>query len=444
MILDSIKHVSAQVSSVREVLPGRMYFIPETQHKYDPQTITEEEFFSSVCQKPMPLSKAIYTTLTGISPLIAEELCHRSNLESDQSANSFQEIEQIHLFHTLKRMMEDLETHAFTPNIVYDGKVPLEYAAFLLTQYQDMHTETYDMMSEVLERYYAEKNAITRIRQKSSDLRRIVQTALDRSRKKYDLQKKQLKDTEKRDKFRIYGELLNTYGYEAVPGSRELSAVNYYTGETVKIPLDPTLTAQENAKKYFDRYGKLKRTYEALEHLIKETKEEIQHLESISTALDIALNEEDLVQVKEELTQYGYIRRKYTGKRVKITSKPFHYLSSDGYDIYVGKNNYQNEELTFKFATGNDWWFHAKGAPGSHVIVKAGQGLPPDRTFEEAARLAAWYSSHRGADKVEVDYVEKKQVKKVNGGKPGCVIYHTNYSMVIDSDISGIRQIKEK
>ena len=444
MILDSIKHVSAQVSSVREVLPGRMYFIPETQHKYDPQTITEEEFFSSVCQKPMPLSKAIYTTLTGISPLIAEELCHRSNLESDQSANSFQEIEQIHLFHTLKRMMEDLETHAFTPNIVYDGKVPLEYAAFLLTQYQDMHTETYDTMSEVLERYYAEKNTITRIRQKSSDLRRIVQTALDRSRKKYDLQKKQLKDTEKRDKFRIYGELLNTYGYEAVPGSRELSAVNYYTGETVKIPLDPTLTAQENAKKYFDRYGKLKRTYEALEHLIKETKEEIQHLESISTALDIALNEEDLVQVKEELTQYGYIRRKYTGKRVKITSKPFHYLSSDGYDIYVGKNNYQNEELTFKFATGNDWWFHAKGAPGSHVIVKAGQGLPPDRTFEEAARLAAWYSSHRGADKVEVDYVEKKQVKKVNGGKPGFVIYHTNYSMVIDSDISGIRQVKEK
>lgn len=139
--------------------------------------------------------------------------------------------------------------------------------------------------------------------------------------------------------------------------------MNYYTGETVKIPLDPTLTAQENAKKYFDRYGKLKRTYEALEHLIKETKEEIQHLESISTALDIALNEEDLVQVKEELTQYGYIRRKYTGKRVKITSKPFHYLSSDGYDIYVGKNNYQNDELTFKIASGSDWWFHAKGAP---------------------------------------------------------------------------------
>ena len=440
-ILDSIKHISANMSSVREVLPGRTWFIPHTQDKKDPLTITEEEFFSSVCQKPMPLSKAIYTTLTGISPLIAEELCHRSNLESDQSANSFQEIEQIHLFHTLKRMMEDLETHAFTPNIVYDGKVPLEYAAFLLTQYQDMHTETYDTMSEVLERYYAEKNTITRIRQKSSDLRRIVQTALDRSRKKYDLQKKQLKDTEKRDKFRIYGELLNTYGYEAVPGSRELSAVNYYTGETVKIPLDPTLTAQENAKKYFDRYGKLKRTYEALEHLIKETKEEIQHLESISTALDIALNEEDLVQVKEELTQYGYIRRKYTGKRVKITSKPFHYLSSDGYDIYVGKNNYQNDELTFKMATGNDWWFHAKEMPGSHVIVKTNGDELPDQTFEEAGRLAAYYSKGKEAGKVEIDYLQKKNVKKPNGAAPGFVVYYTNYSMVSEADIAGIQQI---
>ena len=443
MILDSIKHVSAQVSSVREVLPGRMYFIPETQHKYDPQTITEEEFFSSVCQKPMPLSKAIYTTLTGISPLIAEELCHRSNLESDQSANSFQEIEQIHLFHTLKRMMEDLETHAFMPNIVYDGKVPLEYAAFLLTQYQDMHTETYDTMSEVLERYYAEKNTITRIRQKSSDLRRIVQTALDRSRKKYDLQKKQLKDTEKRDKFRIYGELLNTYGYEAVPGSRELSAVNYYTGETVKIPLDPTLTAQENAKKYFDRYGKLKRTYEALEHLIKETKEEIQHLESISNALDIAREESDLSQIKEELTEFGYIKKHYTSKKgakMQTKSKPFHYISSDGYDIYVGKNNYQNDELTFKFASGNDWWFHAKKMPGSHVVVKTKDGTLPDRTFEEAGSLAAYYSQGRTAPKVEIDYLQKKNVKKPAGAKPGFVVYYTNYSLMAVPDISSLSE----
>lgn len=445
MILDAIKHVSAQISSVREVLPGRPYFIPETQHKYNPLEITEETFASTVCQKPMPLAKALYTTLTGISPLIAEEICHRSSLESSRSANSFSELEKTHLYHTLQRMMDDVNHNIFTPNIIYDGKIPIDFAVLPLTQYSDMEAQNFESVSQVLEQYYAAKNTITRIRQKSSDLRRVVTTALDRNRKKYDLQQKQLKDTEKREKYKVYGELLNAYGYDVAEGSKKLEVLNYYTNEMITIPLDPTLTPQENAKKYFERYGKLKRTYEALNTLLTETHEEILHLESIATALDIALNEEDLVQVKEELVQYGYIKRKYTGgKRVKVTSKPFHYLSSDGYHIYVGKNNYQNEELTFKFASGNDWWFHAKGAPGSHVIVKSGGEELPDTTFEEAARLAAWYSSHRGADKVEIDYVEKKHVKKVNGAKPGFVIYHTNYSMVIDSDISGIRQIKEK
>ena len=209
----------------------------------------------------------------------------------------------------------------------------------------------------------------------------------------------------------------------------------------ISIPLDPTMTPQENARKNFDRYNKLKRTCEALQKLTVETKEAIEHLESIRTALDIALSEEDLVQIKEELTQYGYIRRKHAGKKVKITSRPLHFLSGDGYHIYVGKNNFQNDQLTFTFATGNDWWFHVKQAPGSHVIVKTNGEELPDRTFEEAGRLAAYYSSMRGVEKVEIDYVEKKHVKKPKGGKPGFVVYYTNYSLVIDSDISEIQQI---
>ena len=164
-------------------------------------------------------------------------------------------------------------------------------------------------MSQVLETYYASKNVITRIRQKSSDLRRIVQTALERNYKKYDLQLRQLKDTEKRDKFRIYGELLNTYGYELAGGEKELSCLNYYTNETIRIPLDETKTAQENAKRYFEKYNKLKRTFEALTELTEETKWEIDHLESISAALDIALKEEDLTQIKMELTEYGFIKK---------------------------------------------------------------------------------------------------------------------------------------
>lgn len=442
MILDAIKHVGAQMSSVREVLPGRNYFLPATQEKADPLTVTEEGFYASVCTKPMPLSKALYMALTGISPLIAEEICHRASLESLKSANALTPLEKTHLYHTFSLLMEDVREGHFTPTIVYDRKEPRDFSSVPLTQYFDMRSETYESISQVLESYYAVKNTLTRIHQRSANLRRIVQTALDRDRKKYDLQLRQLKDTEKREKYRVYGELINTYGYGLEPGAKKLEALNYYTNEMVTIPLDPMLTPQENAQKNFDRYNKLKRTYEALTGLTVETREAIEHLESISTALDIALSEEDLVQIKEELTQFGYIRRKYTGKKVKITSKPFHYISSDGYHMYVGKNNYQNEELTFKFATGNDWWFHAKGAPGSHVIVKNPEGGEmPDATYEEAARLAAHYSSNRKAEKVEIDYIQKKHVKKVNGKMPGFVIYHTNYSMMIDSDISGIQQV---
>lgn len=441
MIIDSIKHVSLQMSSVREVLPGRTYFIPETQHKWNPLEVSAETFAAEISAKPMALAKALYTTFTGISPLTAEEICHRASLESAQSANSFSELELTHLYRIFSFIMEDVKNGIFTPNIIFQGEEPVDFSSIQLTQYQDKTTAKYPTISEVLENYYAVKNTITRIRQKSSDLRRIVQTALERNRKKYDLQLKQLKDTEKRDKHKVYGELINTYGYNLEPGAKKLEALNYYTNEMITIPMDPTLTPQENAKKNFDKYNKLKRTFEALTDLIEETQDEIKHLESISTSLDIALSEEDLVQVKEELMDYGYIKRKYTGKKVKITSKPFHYLSSDGYHMYVGKNNFQNDELTFKIATGNDWWFHAKGAPGSHVIVKANNEELPDRTFEEAARLAAYYSKNRSAEKVEIDYVKKKHVKKTNGGKPGFVIYHTNYSMLIDSNISGIQQI---
>ena len=351
---------------------------------------------------------------------------------------------KLHLFRTFSYLIEDIKNGAFTPNIVYQGDEPKEFSALKLTQYQDLREETYDSISGVLETYYAMKNRITRIRQKSSDLRRVVNTALERNVKKYDLQQKQLKDTDKREKYRIYGELLNTYGYSCQPGDTSLKAVNYYNGEEITIPLDGTLSAGENAKKYFDRYGKLKRTREALEELLVETKEEIDHLESISTALDIALDEADLVQLKEELIEYGYIRRKGpTGKKQKITSHPFHYRSSEGFDIYVGKNNFQNEELSFKFASGNDWWFHAKGQPGSHVIVKTNGKELPDSVYEEAAALAAYYSKGRQAPKVEIDYTLKKNLRKPNGSKPGFVVYYTNYSMMAEPNIRNLQEVQD-
>lgn len=443
MILDSIKHVSAQMSSVREVLPGREYFIPDTMEKSDPLSVDVSSFMEILRLKPVPLGKAIYTSFTGISPVIAEDICFLAGLDSQLPASELDEDTFLHLFRQFSYYMDDIRGCHFHPCIYYDGTSPKDFGAVTLSHFSNYTKQEFTSISEVLNTYYATKNTLTRIRQKSADLRHVVQTALERNRKKYDLQKKQLRDTENREKYKVYGELIHTYGYNLAPNSRELTALNYYTNEEITIPLDPTLTPAENAQKYFNKYNKQKRTFEALTELIQETADDIHYLESISNSLDIALTEADLIQIKEELMQTGYVRRKYTKKKEKITSRPMHYISSDGYHMYVGKNNLQNEELTFSFANGNDWWFHAKGAPGSHVIVKTGGDELPDRTFEEAGRLAAYYSKNRGSDKVEIDYVEKKHVKKPNGSKPGFVVYYTNYSLVIDSDISNIKTVQD-
>ena len=431
-IIDSIKHISAQISSVREVLPGRDYFIPQAAGKKDPLSSDEAVFKETLSASQAPSGKAIYTSFTGLSPVMAEEFCHLASIDADVPAASLSVLELTHLSRTLVLAMEQVRDGLFSPNILYKEEEPVEFSALPLTSWPpEYKAVTYESISSTLELYYSSKNIITRIRQKSADLRRIVQTALERSYKKYDLQLKQLKDTEKRDKYKVYGELLNTYGYELSGGEKELECINYYTNEPIKIPLDPQLTARENSQKFFDKYNKLKRTYEALSKFVEETKQEIEHLESISTSLDIALKEEDLAQIKQELTEYGFIKKHGpSGKKVKITSRPFHYISSDGFHIYVGKNNYQNEELTFKVASGNDWWFHAKGIPGSHVIVKSEGRELPDRVFEEAGSLAAYYSKGRSNEKVEIDYIQKKSVKKVAGSAPGFVIYHTNYSLM--------------
>lgn len=441
-IIDSIKHIPAQVSSVREVLPGRDYFIPKTQEKYNPLHTDLDFFRSHVCKKPMSISKAIYSTYTGISPVIANEICHRASIDGDQATDALSEDAALHLYHNFSWMMEDVTACNFSPNIIMTGKEPVEFSAFHLSIYEDSTCVDYPSISAVLEQYYAKKNEYTRIRQKSVDLRKIVSNTLERERKKYDLQKKQLKDTEKREKYKVYGELLTTYGYQAKEGDKSLEAMNYYTNEMIKIPLDETLSPLENAKKYFNKYAKLKRTYQALTELTTETETEIEHLESIATSLDIATQEDDLSEIREELVAYGYLRKKSGEKKKKSKSKPLHYVSSDGYHMYVGKNNYQNDELTFKFAVGNDWWFHAKGMPGSHVIVKTNGDELPDATFEEAAKLAAYYSKGRENPKVEIDYLEKKNVKKPSGAAPGFVIYYTNYSMPIEPDITGITQIE--
>ena len=445
MILDSIKHISSQVSSVREVLPGRNYFIPTQDGKTDPFHIHREEFINMIFSKPTSLGKAIYSSLIGFSPVMGIELSYRSGLDADDATASFGEQEQNKLFDTFSNFINEIKEGNFDNTIYYkdDSHAPLEFSPVPLSIYNDKANSTFETMSELLESYYAQKNKYTNIRQKSTDLRKIIGIHLERDRKKYQLQKRQLEDTEKKDKYRIYGEMLHTYGYQAIPGAKSLNVINYYNNEELTIPLDETLSAMDNAAKYFDKYAKLKRTSEALSQYIVDTENEILHLESIAAALDIAENEADLNAIKEELQDFGFIKKHYGKNKGKTKkSKPLHFVDNNGFHMYVGKNNYQNDELTFKLATGNDWWFHTKKIPGSHVIVKTqGQELP-DETFETAAALAAYYSSGRQNDKVEIDYLQKKNVKKPNHSAPGFVVYYTNYSMMVTPSVERVTAIR--
>ena len=252
----------------------------------------------------------------------------------------------------------------------------------------------------------------------------------------------------RKDRFRIYGELLTTYGYSAEPGSKAFTCMNYYDNTEITIPLDPTLTALENAKKYFDKYAKLRRTGEALTEQLAASEAELNHLESVKESLAFACAEADLNQIKAELTDCGYLkfhREPGAEKSRPQKSKPYHYRTKDGFDLYVGKNNYQNDDLTFNLASGGDWWFHAKGIPGSHVILKTGGREVPDELFNIAGSLAAYYSSGReGGGKVEVDYLLRKNVKKPNGAKPGFVVYYTNYSLIAAPGIDeGLTEVME-
>ncbi len=433
-IIDSIKRISANMSSLREVLPGREYFLPEELKKKDLLNTELEEFIEILKSKEYPLSKSIYMNFAGISPLIAEEIILRASLLSQAPSTSLGELEYTHLFHTIQNLLEDINTHNFTPNIIYKGEEAIEFSSISLYSYEgkEYKKESFDSVSKMLYDFYSSREAFVLNRQKSSDLRRIVNTALERASKKYDLQEKQLQDADKKDIYRVYGDLLNTYGYSLKGGESSFTTENFYdNNKEITIPLDKNKSAKENAKKYYDKYAKLSRTTKALSEEILKTKNDMEHLQSIQTALEVSSDDESLSQIRQELVDFGYIKKHSSAKKQKITSHPYHYISSDGYDIYVGKNNYQNEELTFKVATGNDWWFHAKGIPGSHVILKSNNEEElPDRAYEEAAALAAFYSKAKDADKVEVDYIQKKNIKKVAGAAPGFVIYHSNWSMV--------------
>lgn len=447
-IIDSIKHVSAAISSVREVLPGRDYFIPKTEEKLDIKTCDFDGFRDKLSSKTSVISKAIYQCFEGFSPLLASEICYLAGLDGDTHPEELSANDYTALYEITKSLVDKADKGDYSPSIIYKDEEPLEFSCFDMRQFNDGdHTvKGYEDISATLRTFYSSKEKQSRINQKSASLRKIVQNLVERVVHKHDLQRSQLESTEKRDKYKVYGELITTYGYSLADGSKELTCIDYYTNEEVTIPLDDTIPVMANAKKYFDRYSKLKRTYEAASVQYAQSAEELEYLNTIKASLDIAENEADLNEIRRELTDFGYVKRVQANKKDKLAkkSKPLHYVTEDGYDIYIGKNNYQNDYLTFKLATGNDWWFHAKKVPGSHVIVKLKETELPDKVFEQAAAAAAYYSSVSANDKVEIDYLQKKNVKKPASALPGFVVYYTNYSMNIKPGLDGLTLVDDQ
>ena len=447
-IIDALKRVDFEDSEIRQLLPGLPYTLPPKPNKPDFLATSAAAMVAAACEKDLPVASALGKAVGGVGPVVAREAVWRAfGGETPLLACDLDEAQKQALCAAIENL-KDEHAAGGTPTAVRipqpDGvNKPVEFSFFIPQQYGSAAILTqYPTYSELLEDYYATKDRAERLKQKSRELYKAVHNLYERAVRKQSARREELAQSEKADTLRLYGELLQANQWAIQKGDRQATVQNYYTGEDVTIRLDPRLGPNENAQKYFDKYGKMKRTAEALNELILETKSQIDHLESIQNSLDIALSADDLVQIKDELIEYGFIKKGKGSKKQKVKSKPFHYISSDGFDMYVGKNNYQNDELTFKLATGNDWWFHAKGMPGSHVIVKAENKELPDSTFEEAGKLAGYYSKGKNADKVEIDYLQKKNVKKPNGAAAGFVVYYTNYSLTIHPDISDIRQIE--
>ena len=456
-ILDSIKRIPASVSSVREVLPGRPYFIPETVEKLDPFSADEGSLYSAISAKAeCDASKALYTTLTGFSPFLSEQLCLSCGVDTSVPISEIGESGIRHLTRQTILLIDEIRNKNFSPCMLLRDGVPAEFSMFPLQTSQEETCKNYDSVSRLLEDYYSQREEAARLRQKSADLRKFVQNHLERAVKKLDLQQKQMEDTSKMERFKLCADLLSTYGYEVTPGAKSVKLTSFYDDSEVTIALDETLTPAQNAARYYEKYSKQKRTAEALTPQIAETESEIEYLSSIKTMLEMSTDVENLSEIRKELSENGYGKRNLpeergaSGNKKKKEKKgafhPLHFRSSTGYDLYVGKNNLQNDELTFQFATGGDLWFHSKNMPGSHVILKcAPKTLEelPDQIFEEAGSLAAYYCSGRDQGKVEIDYTFRKNLKKPPKAHPGFVIYHTNYSMMAKPTVEGLQKIED-
>lgn len=441
-ILDGIHHVTPSISSYRIVMPGFAYTEPPQQHKQNPLTADRKEFCAkcSGIEEPIPW---IVDTFSGISPLIAQEMVHRSGTPDiyDLQASEDEVYQRCSaLWDAFNSVMEPVQKNEYTPVTGANAKGKMLFSAVNLTLLKN-EVKHYESMSACMEDYYGEKAERDTVKQKVSDLLRFLQNERSKNIKKLDHLHGDLAEAGDADQYRIYGELLFASLHTIQKGDKTAVLVNFYDEDQkpVTIPLDPLLMPSDNAQRYFKKYNKYKNSLVVIKEQLEKTQEEIRYMDELLQQLSYA-SMSDIAEIREELIQQGYLRdRSKKVKKKKKNDRPtLHvFTSSEGIEIFVGKNNLQNEYLTNRLASSNDTWLHTKDIPGSHVVIRSTEF--GDQTLEEAALLAAFYSQAKESSSVPVDYTLIRHVHKPNGAKPGFVIYDHQKTLVITPDNERIK-----
>ncbi|MCM8711022.1 NFACT family protein [Clostridium sp. SYSU_GA19001] len=429
LVVDCIKHITPDMNSYRSLYPGISYVFPPDSCKLNPFNFSYEDFCDFITSNSIKFESNIFSKLfTGISTQLSKSivlLLKERNIEFNLSSLD-------KTYDCINNVFKVLKSNKFNFISYIDENTVKDFYCIELHQFENLPKKSYSSPSALLEDFYYEKDKSERLNTKSADLQKIINNNLDRCYKKLEILNKSLKECTEKDLFKIYGELLTANIYNIKKGDKKIKVLNYYSQdeEYIYINLDENKTPSENIQSFFKKYNKLKKTEEMALIQIEATEQEALYLQSVLSNIKNAESYDEIEEIKRELIETGYIKFKKEHKKNVKTSKPLHFISSDNIDIYVGKNNIQNDFLTLKFADRNDIWLHTKNIPGSHVIIKS-NGNIPQSTLKEAAILAAYYSNAKNSSNVPVDYTAVKNVKKPSGAKPGMVIYYTNKTLYV-------------
>lgn len=426
-IMECIKHIAPSMNSYRVLYPGITYKYPPESTKLNPFSFNDTTLQGFMDKNSVTFNKNFFVScFTGISTSLSEHLF----IEYNKNYTNFS-VNNIYTF--INSFISNLvDNEIFKIYKDKDGDY-VDFYVTSLTQLEEKYSfEVLNDIHELMDKYYLEKDKQERIKGRSVNLQKLVTTNIERCIKKENKLNDLLKKCKDKDDFKIKGDLLTSYIYSIKKGDKSFTTINFFSedGEEITIPLDENKTPSENVQNYYKKYNKLKKSEESAIEQLEKNSQELQYLYSVLTNIENCESYTEIDDIKEELISTGYVRkRKSNGKKSK-ESKPLHYISSDGIDIFVGKNNIQNDYLSLKFANKNFMWLHTKNIPGSHVIICSND--IPDSTLVEGATLAAHYSKAKDSSKVPVDYTLVKNLKKPNGANPGMVIYHTNYTMYVE------------